>query len=257
CSECLPTFRKVPKSNYDFECEECQAGLISLPDDMGQIHRVCRKITCSDDEYYSYEKEECIKCSNSIENSNGRYPNTLPLIQYCSCPENTLKIAHFDTIKCYAANQLNTFIMNHIKESFNKNKYEVEIKMDDGSGNFVTNFKIIHCHPTIRYFSNEVNCLCGEKYQFFDGYCKPCLISSILDNFHEKTCNTCSENETISSDRSECFCDEGFERKGERCVQKQCCSHKNDEEDTKYEMVSKIHSLKENEYYLMKDISKY
>ncbi|MES1905417.1 MAG: hypothetical protein MHPSP_002312, partial [Paramarteilia canceri] len=216
CNRCFPHHYATKDQFNELICKPCRLGYIAFDEILGFNGTKCFETNCTNYEFIDIKYKNCVKCSKFIEKSIGRRNYTHPLIGYCKCPDDVVKIHCSKTPLCLSLEGKNE-LRRLIKETFEMDYYKVQ------ANNYYENktkvsIEFIHCHPTLRFFSDEKDCLCKKGFQFADYSCKQCLVHSISANIHDRRCKTCLTNETISVDKSKCLCSIGYEKNGERCV---------------------------------------
>ncbi|MES1902735.1 MAG: calcium ion binding [Paramarteilia canceri] len=195
CNKCLPDFEMVQKDPV--ECKQCPFGQLYIRNIENSNINECRDPKCDIDEFHDFDSNKCKICSEKIENSIGRSENTLPLIEYCLCPNKSIRLRFKDNkVTCTSDNHIIDFVGNKIndaKESFNFLIFDT---------NSTSHVSAMICKPfEKRTILKDNFCICDEGFIYKDGICESCYDLRMT-------------GEKIK----ECLCPEGNEIRKEKCT---------------------------------------
>ncbi|MES1906444.1 MAG: calcium ion binding [Paramarteilia canceri] len=195
CDRCLPDFKMVQKDPV--ECKQCPFGQLYIRNNENSSINECRDPKCDIDEFHDFDSNKCKKCSEMIENSIGRFENTLPLIEYCLCPNNSIKMfISSGKFICHTNNDIIDNVNTKTKNS--KIRYGIYFVKTKKEG--IVSFLI--CKPYEKRTIFKYNfCICDEGFIYKDGICESCYDLRMT-------------GEKIK----ECLCPEGNEIRKEKCT---------------------------------------
>ncbi|MES1906097.1 MAG: hypothetical protein MHPSP_003672, partial [Paramarteilia canceri] len=248
CNECLPNFEKIqPEHSNNFICRKCELGSLSLEISSSSHIKKCTQTNCIQTEYFDEITKRCIKCNSNFSNLIGRPLGTPPLIKYCACPNNSIKIELEKGSFSCLHNEDNFVVIYRAKQKI----ANLEIKQGLHFirwGKETIDINIRYCNAYDRPLLEEYACCCNRGFLFYDGKCQSCRIiqnkinqrvvecfclegheligtncmpcrSGYFKNSKEvEYCSQCQQNAISSPDKTECLCFEGYELIYSKCV---------------------------------------
>ncbi|MES1904801.1 MAG: hypothetical protein MHPSP_001068 [Paramarteilia canceri] len=92
CFKCKPGVKRIISNRLTVRCVKCPDGQIAVDDLSYPFRMVCKEHNCSLQEYFNYEANECLPCTQIMQGSIGRANDSMPIKFECRCPTGLVKV---------------------------------------------------------------------------------------------------------------------------------------------------------------------